>query len=211
MIALSRPVMMAPPQVGRRFQLGQLGLTDSLAQSIVSAAEPVTRRIIADERTKFAQAMMTALAGGSAATISYVATRYFIPDDKKFFKGVGYGLAALFLGGGALLAVSSLPSAPQAPVAPQGQGAVAQAAQATAQAIVTAAEPKIRSIVEDERNRLAQAALEALPLAGVGVATAIGTWILVSDDKKWAKAAGYSAATLITTLGLYFGLSKEAA
>jgi len=211
-IALVKPPVLRPLNSLRpRYELGQLGITDTLAQSIVSAAEPVTRAIIADERTKFAQAMMIALVGASGSLISYISTRYFVPDRSKLGKGIGYSLSAVFLGGGALLAVSSLPSPPAPPKPPpQGGGVLTQTAQDTATAIVNAAEPKIRSIVEDERNRLVAALLETLPLAGVGVLTAIGTWILVSEKKPWAKAAGYSAATAITALGLYFGLSKEA-
>ncbi|HXX95242.1 MAG TPA: hypothetical protein VEN81_16590, partial [Planctomycetota bacterium] len=186
------------------------GLTDTIAQSIVNAAEPATRKIIAQERTKYAQALIEAVGASSAALLTFIATRYFVPEKSSVLKGVGYGTSALLVGAGALWSLSSLQEAPAPPPPPSTTTPAAQAAaQEAATAVVTAAEPKVRAIVDDERNRLAQAALAGLPFTALGVMSGIGTWILVKDEKKWAKAAGYAAATGLFAVGLWVGLTQE--
>lgn len=207
-----------PVMASTRPRLGQVGslfgITDTLATKIVAAAEPATRRVISEERTKFAQALMEATAASGAALLTFIGTKYFVPDTSKVLKGVGYGASALLVGAGALWALSSLQSPPseaaQAPGAP-APGLVKSASEQAAADIVTAAEPKIRAIVDEERSRLADAALSGLPFAALGVLSALGTWILVKDEKKWAKAAGYSAGVGLVSVGLWVGLSKEAA
>jgi hypothetical protein len=88
---------------------------------------------------------------------------------------------------------------------------VKSASEQAAAEIVAAAEPKIKAMVDEERSRLAEAALYGLPFVALGLFSAIGTWILVKDEKRWAKAAGYSAATGLVSVGLWVGLAKEAA
>ena len=186
------------------------GLTDTLAQSIVNAAEPATRKIIADERTKYAQALIEAVGASSAALLTFIATRYFVPEKSGVLKGIGYGASALIVGAGALWALSSLQEAPTPPPPPSTTAPATSAAiQDAATAVVNAAEPKVRALVDDERNRLAEAAMAGLPFSALGVAAGIGTWILVSDEKKWAKAAGYMAATGLFAVGLWVGLTEE--
>lgn len=208
-----------PALSSRRPRLGQVGnlfgITDTLAQKIVAAAEPATRRVISEERTKFAQALMEGTAASSAALLTFIGTKYFVPEKSRVLKGLGYGTSALLVGAGALWALSSLRSPPSPEAGPQTPGApssgiVKGASEQAAGDIVAAAEPKIRAIVDQERSRLAEAALYGLPFIAAGLISAIGTWTLVKDEKKWAKAAGYSAATGLVSVGLWVGLSKEA-
>lgn len=208
-----------PALSSRRPSLGQMGnlfgITDTLAQKIVAAAEPATRRVISEERTKFAQALMEGTAASSAALLTFIGTKYFVPEKSRVLRGLGYGTSALLVGAGAIWALSSLQS-PPAPAAPAAPGAppsalVKSASEQAALDIVAAAEPKIRAIVDEERSRLADAALYGLPFVALGLFSALGTWLLVKDEKKWAKAAGYSAGVGLVSVGLWVGLSKEAA
>jgi hypothetical protein len=210
-LASGRPIK--AKALGQSSVSNLFGLTDTLAQTIVSAAEPATRRVIAEERTKFAQALMEGTAASAAALLTFIGTKYFVPQTSRVLKGVGYGASALLVGAGALWALSSLQSPPAPEQAPGTPGApvVSAASQQAAAAIVAAAEPKVRALVDEERSRLADAALSGLPFTSLGILSAIGTWIFVKDEKKWAKAAGYAAATGLFSVGLWVGLSKEAA
>jgi hypothetical protein len=202
----------------RRPRLGQVGslfgLTDTIAKGVVSAAEPATRRVISEERTKFAKALMEGTAASSAALLTFIGTKYFVPEKSRVLKGLGYGTSALLVGAGAIWALSSLqstqPETQQAPGMPSS-ALVKSASEQAAAEIVAAAEPKIKAMVDEERSRLAEAALYGLPFVALGLFSAIGTWILVKDEKRWAKAAGYSAATGLVSVGLWVGLAKEAA
>lgn len=209
------PVMASRRMLAQSGVSNLFGLTSGIAQTIVAAAEPATRRVISEERTKFAQALMEGVAASSAALLTFIGTKYFVPEKSRVLKGLGYGTSALLVGAGALWALSSLQSPPspetaQVPGAP-ASGLVKSASEQAAIDIVAAAEPKIRAMVDEERSRLADAALYGLPFIALGLISSVGTWILVKDEKKWAKAAGYSAGVGLVSVGLWVGLSKEAA
>src|SRR5204862_6900847 len=184
-----KAIVKTRPGLGQASSL--FGLTDTLAQKIVAAAEPATRRVISEERTKFAQALMEGTAASSAALLTFIGTKYFVPEKSRVLKGLGYGASALLVGAGALWALSSLqsPPSPEGAAAPAGapaSGIIKSTSEQAAGDIVAAAEPKIKAIVDEERARLADAALYGLPFIAVGLMSAIGTWILVKDEKKWA-------------------------
>ncbi len=67
-------------------------------------------------------------------------------------------------------------------------------------AIVAAAEAPTRAIIRDERNRLSQALIGALPFGSVSGLAAIGTWYLIPPESKGAKFAGYAIS--LTSLGI---------
>jgi hypothetical protein len=74
---------------------------------------------------------------------------------------------------------------------------------------VDAAEPKIRALVDDERRKLADAALMALPFAVASLGAFLSTLFLVDADNKPVKAVGYAGSALLLGAGAWFGLQKE--
>jgi hypothetical protein len=201
-----------PPRRGRHVlgQLDQLtsGLTSNLAKQIVTNAEPVVRRIIKEERNKYAEALIGAIPFAVISALAYVGTKYMVPDDAKMAKTVGYVTSAAAAAGGAWWTVSNLQeTVTAAPVAgPSGADAYIQQA---SQAIVDAAEPKIRALVDDERRKLADAALMALPFAVASLGAFLSTLFLVDADNKPVKAVGYAGSALLLGAGAWFGLQKE--
>lgn len=190
------------------------GFTGGMAKDIVREAEPPVRKIIRDERHRFVTSVISGLPFFGLGTLIYVATRYFVPDDKKTAKGVGYLTAAAAGTVGGWYTVNQLrgsddeePSDPQADQ-PQSQ-TVKKIAQDAAKAIVTEAEPKIRKIVDEERARIAEAGQTILPFAIGSVATFLATWLLVNKDNNVLKAVGYTGSALLLGTGLWIGLEKE--
>lgn len=198
----------------QRRHLGQLdlasGLTSSLARSIVAEAEPATRRVIKEERTKFAEALIGGLPWASVSAITALATYYLVKPEPKIVKFLGYGTSAALLGVGSLLAISDLrePSSGAAPK-PPGIPGVQSVAEKAAAAVVAEAEPKIRVIVAEERTRLAEAVQAGLPLAALGALTMIGTLLVVKPEKRLYKVLGYTASTLLVTAGAWVALERE--
>jgi hypothetical protein len=198
------PVLGAP-----RPRLGQFGgLTDALAKSIVQQAEPATRRVIRDERNRLAEALIGGIPFAAVAAIGAVATYYLVNPEAKAAKFVGYSGSAAILGIGAWWTFSRLTATPSQPSPPSG-GVATDVAATAAKLIVDYAEPKIRSIVDEERARLAEAAQATLPFVGAGAIGAAITAFAVKDDKPVLKVVGYSASALIALLGAYMGLEKE--
>lgn len=199
----------APVLGALRPRLGQFGgLTDALAKSIVQQAEPATRRVIRDERNRLAEALIGGIPFAAVAAIGGVATYYLVKPEAKAAKFVGYSGSAAILGLGAWWTFSRLTATPAPPAPPEG-GIATDVAATAAKAIVEQAEPKIRSIVDEERARLAEAAQVALPFLGAGAIGSLITAFAVKDDKPMLKVVGYSASALIALLGAWMGLEKE--
>lgn len=76
-----------------------------------------------------------------------------------------------------------------------------------AKQIVTEAEPALRSIIRIERNRFAQAIIEGIPFAALASVGYTGTYYLIPDGMKIAKAAGYIASAAALALGGWWTLS----
>lgn len=203
------------PIRANRHALGQLesltsGLTSGLAKQIISEGEPVVRRIIKSERNKYAEALIGGIPFALVSTVAYLVAKYVIPPDKTLAKAVAYTTAAVSGAGGAWWVVSNLKSeAP--PVAPQktGTSVIDPYIEKASQQIVAEAEPKVRAIVDDERRRIAEAGMAALPFGIAAVAAFLSTFFLVDPDKKLVKAAGYAGTALLLGAGAWFGLQKE--
>jgi hypothetical protein len=183
-----------------------------VAKDIVREAEPATRRLIAEQRHQFSTAVINGLPFFGLAAMAYLATRYFVPEDKKAAKGVGYLSAAAVATVGAWYTASELKGAEPAALPGAGvetSGTVDSITQNAAKAIVAEAEPRIRAIVDDERARLAAAGKAAVPFMVGSVATFLATWLLVSDQKNVMKAAGYAGSAALLGAGVWIGLEKE--
>lgn len=192
-------------------RLGQFNsLSFGVAESVVQAAEGPTRKIIREERTKLADALIGAIPWASAGAISAIGTRYLVPDRSNLGKFVGYGTAAALVGVGSLLAARDLreasPEAATQQSAPSG-GTVKSVSDQAAASLVAAAEPKIRQLVDEERARLSQSAQSGLPLVAAGALAAIATAVL-SRGSTFVNVAGYSSAALMAAGGVWISLEK---
>lgn len=204
------------PVRAQRYALGQFegltgGITSDLAKKIVTEGEPVVRRIVKEERNRYAEALIGAIPFGVVSALSFVGSKYVIPPESKTAKAVGYLVSAVAAAAGAWWAVSHLQEEELPAPLPSKTGPTAADPyiQQASQAIVAAAEPKVRAIVDDERRRIAQAGLAALPFGVAAAATFLSTMFLVDPDKKLMKAAGYAGTALLLGAGAWFGLQKE--
>jgi hypothetical protein len=204
-------------RLGQRVSDFASGFTTGMAKDIVREAEPPVRRIIQEERHRFATAVIDGLPFFGLATLAYVGTRYFVPEEKKTAKGVGYIAAAAAATVGGWYTVHQLRGTPVAEEAPApgeptpGSQTLTTVAQNTAKAIVEEAEPRIRQIVDEERARIAEAGQIFLPFAVGSVATFLATLFLVSGENNVMKAIGYTGSALLMGIGLWTGLEKEKA
>lgn len=190
----------------RTAKLGDLsdftgGLTSGLARQIVGEAEPAVRRIVRDERNRFAEAAIGGLPFACAASVGYAATRYLVPDAKPGLKAVGYIASAGAAGIGALWTFVRLTESPETAEVAVPAGTTPKVVSQAAAAIVAEAEPKVRRIVDDEKRRLAVALEAGLPWA-VGAAAAFLVTLFVAPGPA-LKAAGYSATTLLLGAGAW--------
>lgn len=199
----------------KRARLGQLsrytgGITADLAQKIVEAADPATRRIIRDERNRAAEALLGGIPFGAISALAYVGTRYLVPDGAKTAKAVGYGASALALAIGSWWTFAHLTetTAPE-PVSEEKGGLVSDVAVQAAKEIVREAEPRIRKIVDEEKARAVEAAQAGLPFAIGAVGTFLATMFLTKPTDTLMKAIGYSATALLLGAGAWVALDKE--
>ncbi len=79
--------------------------------------------------------------------------------------------------------------------------------------LAQAAAPEIRTIVQEERERLAISIEKAIPWAGASAVSLLATTYVVPDDMKTGKFLGYSAAVILMLMGVgaMAAASKEAA
>lgn len=203
------PVLASSRRLGQGLSALTGGITDAVAQKIVSEAEPATRRVIRDERNRLAEALIGAIPFFSISAIAFVGTRYLVRDEAHMAKFVGYGASAAAAGGGALWTFARMTETAPPPPPSTAPAAVTAVAVQAAQAIVNDAEPKIRAIVEEERTRISTAAIAGIPYwAGAGLVF-VGTAFMVNDDAQVMKTLGYSVSVLLTALGAYVALDKE--
>jgi hypothetical protein len=184
-------------------------LTSGVAESIVKEAEAPTRKIIQEERTKVADAMINGLAWLSASALAAIGTWYLVDPKSKAMKFAGYGSAAALSGAGAIITAASLrePSGPQKAPGTTSESVKSVSDQAAA-SMVAAAEPKIRAIVNEERERVAGSVQSGLPLAAGGALAAVITAMMVDDSKAWMKVSGYSASVLLAAAGAWIALDR---
>jgi hypothetical protein len=204
------------PVKSGRYALGQFegltsGLTSGLAKQIVTEVEPVVRRVVREERNRYAEALIGAIPFGVVSALAFIGSKYVVSPDSGTLKATGYLTSAVAAATGAWWTVSHLQeqAAPAPAPVKGGPTAADPYIQQTSQAIVTAAEPKIRALVDDERKRIAQAGLTALPFAVGAAAAFLSTIFLVDPDKKLMKAVGYTGTAILLGAGSWFGLQKE--
>jgi len=77
-----------------------------------------------------------------------------------------------------------------------------------AKQIVQEAEPVVRRIVHDERNRLVEALSGGLPFGAIAAVGYVGTSYLVPDGAGIAKAVGYSASAAALGVGAWLTFRK---
>ena len=73
-----------------------------------------------------------------------------------------------------------------------------------ARSVVAQADPKVRSIISDERTRVAQAVKVGLPFLALSGAAFLGTQYAVSPKAKTARIAGFTASAGLLGLALWF-------
>lgn len=207
-------MMRFQPLPFRRPALGQLsqltsGLTGNLAKQIVGEAEPVIRRLVRDERNRLAESIIGGIPFLAIGAMGYAATRYLVPDGANSAKAAGYIGSAAAAAAGAWWTIYHLTEIPeQAVPAGQPSGSPPQIVQQAAAELIQAAEPRVRQLVAEERDRLAEATQAGIPLmAGAGAAF-LATMFLVGDSQRTLKALGYSASVLLLAAGTWVTAEK---
>lgn len=196
--------------------LGQLskltsGIRSDLAKQIVDAADPATRRIIKDERNRVAESLSGGAIFAGISALAFVNTRYLVPDQQKLAKAVGYSASALSIALGAWWTLNHMTetTAPTAASSSGTPGIVQNVATQAAKDVVDQAEPRIRSIIQEEKTRAVEAAQAGVPFAAGSIATFLATMFLVKADDTTLKAIGYSGTALLLGLGAWIALDKE--
>lgn len=196
--------------------LGQLsfeGISSGMAKSVVAEAEGPTRKIIREERTKFADALIGGIPWASAAALAGIGTYYLVPQKARTSKALGYGTSAVLAGVGSLITIYQLREEPEAePAKPAGgvptSGTVKNATDQAAASLVQAAEPKLRAIIAEERERISSAGHAGLPLGALGALAFIGTSFMVDEKQPWLKALGYVGAVGLAAAGAWISLER---
>ena len=202
---LARPVLRGP-------RLGQSsGVINQAASAVVAQAEPRVRAIVAEERSRLANAAIQALPYAGGALTIFLASQFLVPAEKKFLKGLGYVASAGLFTIGAWLAFDEIAGADSAPPQPAGEGGLlslfGDTAKQMAQVVVAEAEPKIRVIVQEEKAKLSQAGLATLPFLGISTAGFLATSFLVPDENRAWKFGGYLTSAAALLAGMWKGLT----
>jgi hypothetical protein len=77
-----------------------------------------------------------------------------------------------------------------------------------ARKIVAEAEPATRRVIRDERNRLAEALIGAIPFFSISAIAFVGTKYLVDDDASMAKFVGYAGSAAAAGGGALWTFSR---
>lgn len=195
--------------------LGQISssIIEEAAKKVVQEADPVVRRIVAEERSKAANALKGALPFAGLSVAALLGTAYLVPSSSSSGKTAGYAAAAALLGIGAWRVLDEL-SVEEAAPTPSGDNVLTALIKPTAdqmaKSVIAEAEPRVREIVRDEKAKLAEAAGAGLPWAGLSAAAALGTAFLVPESQPLIKMAGYGAATALLLGGVWGALGKVA-
>lgn len=204
------------PMLKRGPSLGQFSssIIEEAARKVIQEAGPLARKIVAEERSKVANAMKGALPFAGLSAAALLGTRYLVPASSTTGKMAGYVASAALLGVGAWRVLDELSAEMPAPTPAAGDNVLTSLIKPTAdqlaKSVVTEAEPKVREIIRDEKAKFAEAAMSGLPWAGASAAAALGTAFLVPESQSVAKLAGYGAATALLLGGIWSGLGKVA-
>ncbi len=77
-----------------------------------------------------------------------------------------------------------------------------------AKKIVSEAEPATRRVIRDERNRLAEALIGAIPFLSISAIAFVGTRYLVHDEAPMAKFVGYAGSAAAAGGGALWTFSR---
>ena len=181
------------------------------ASAVVSQAEPRVRAIVAEERSRLANATIQSLPFLGASLTAFLAAQYLVPAEKRVWKGIGYVAAAgiFTIGAWKVLQEVAGKEKPPAPVSSEGGilSLFGDTARQMAQVVVTEAEPKVRQIITEEKAKLSEAGLATLPFLGASAAGFLATAILVPEGNKKLKFGGYMASTAALLAGFWRGLT----
>lgn len=188
-----------------------------VARNLVTLAEPRVRAIVAEERTRLAEAVKAGLPFAGFSIITFLTTQYFIPPDEDKARIAGYVASGVALAAGVWWTASTLADAAalQRPVQASPSGAAGLLSELTsgvatqmAQAVVQEAEPKVRQIVDDEKTRLAKAIQAGVPWAAGSAITAAATAFLVPEDVPAGKVGGYAASALLGAFAIWRAMDQ---
>lgn len=212
-----RPSYRVGPSAAR---LGQVStsVTNQAAQAIIEQAEPKLRQVISEERARAADVVLETIPYLGISIGSFLISTYVVTE--RIPKTIGYVLSAGTLGVGLYQTISKLKetvsTAPPSPSTQQPSplgdilsALIDPATRQMAAAIIAASEPKIEALIEEERNRAANAILSALPWFGVSAAAFLGTMFAVPEKVSVGKLVGYLAAAGSFLFGIYRGVQKE--
>jgi len=183
-------------------------LFKDLAKKMTQEAAPQVSQVIAEERTRIADALLRSLpfAAGGAALAVLVSQ---LAPPITALKAAGY-LASVGLGGiGAWKTLSALKTAPAAPPAAAApvSSSFKQYIDEAVKAATDEAEPRALKILQDEKAKLTEALKAGLPwAAGAGVLAVVTA--LFMPDLRPLKAAGYVAAIGAGTAGAWIALDR---
>lgn len=202
---LGRPALRGP-------HLGQSNaIINQAASAVVSQAEPRVRAIVAEERSRLANAAIQGLPYAGGALTMFLATQYLLPQDNKFLKGLGYVASAGLFTIGAWLAFDEIAGEDSAPPPPPSDSGFlsifGDTAKQMAQVVVSEAEPKVRAIIQEEKAKLSEAGLATLPFAGISTAGFLATAFLIPEEKRAWKFGGYLASSAALLAGIWKGLT----
>jgi len=214
-----RPAALRLGYVGRPALRGpRLGQSSSVvndaALAVVAQAEPRVRAIVAEERSRLANAAIQGLPFMGGALTAFLATQYLLPQKNRFVKGLGYVASAGLFTVGAWKVFQTVSGPDSTPAtSPDGSSGgflnnlFGETARQMAQTIVVEAEPKVRAIIDDEKAKLAEAGLSMLPFVGASALGFLATAFLVPDGRSSWKFGGYMSSTAVLLAGLWRGLS----
>jgi hypothetical protein len=199
-------------------QAAPSSITSQAAQAIIEQAEPRLRSVLQDERKRAADAVSETIPYLAISTGTFLVSTYVITDQIP--RMIGYVLAAGSLGLGLYQTVAKLrETAETAPVPgePSPPSALSEilsslidpTTRQMAAAIVSASEPKIKVLIEEERARAANAILSALPWLGLSAASFFGTMFVVPGKLGVGKLIGYLIASGALLFGIHQGVNKE--
>lgn len=201
---VGRPALRGP-------RLGQTSaVINQAASAVVTQAEPRVRAIVAEERSRLANATIQSLPFLGGSLTAFLAAQYLVPPDKRLLKGIGYVASAGIFTVGAWKVLQQLAGPEKPPPAPSEGGLLSlfgDTAKQMAQVVVAEAEPKVRQIVAEEKAKLSEAGIATLPFLGASAAGFLATALLVPEDNKKLKFGGYMAATAALLAGFWRGLT----
>lgn len=211
----------SPVRLGlTRPRLGQTNnLTTRMAEAVIEKAEPKLRQVMWEERKRFADGIATVLPYAAVSLGTVLATGYLVDPKDTYFKVGGYAAATLALALGIWQTVGVWRgSGSPTPDAASPETGILQdvvstfidpASRQFASAIIAEATPRVEKIVNEERQRAADALQATIPWFALSSAAVLATMFLVPSKPDVAKMGGYMGAAGLALFGIYRGAEVE--